>query len=393
MYQVNSSLRYTYVRNGVYYFSRFIPKDLQQHYRCDRLVQSLRTRSAPKAKQAASMLAARLDEYWLDLRLRNSSPLFQDKFLESPIKVLSSAPLLSDAKQLYLDLKASGRSKVFVQSTERTVSYLIQCHGDRPIDAYIGGDASAFRSWLIDKGQSSSSVKRAFSIIKAIINLAISELGLEIRNVFTGIYLPNAGDSKKRAAITGTNLALIQQACESLDDEMRWLVALLSDTGMRLGEGAGLLVEDIDLEAEIPHVSIKPHEHRPLKTASSKRTVPLVGASLWAAQRIVSSEQSGFCFPRYNRQSTTNTNSASAALNKWLKSVCCEPLVIHGLRHGMRDRLRAVEAPLEMIDQIGGWSLKSVGQGYGDGYSLNHCHIWLGKIVLSTASGGCSAQT
>ena len=385
MYQVSSSLRYTYVRNGVYYFSRFVPKDLQKHYRSDRLVQSLRTRSPAKAKQAASLLASRLDEYWLDLRLRNSSPLFQDKFLESPIKVLSSAPLLSEAKQLYLDLKGAGRSKVFVQSTERTVSYLIQCHGDRSIDAYVGGDASAFRAWLIDRGLSSSSVKRAFSIIKAIINLAVGELGLDMRNVFTGIYLPDAGDSQKRSAITGTNLAVIQQACMSLDDDMRWLVALLSDTGMRLGEAAGLLVEDINLEAEIPHLSIAPHAHRSLKTASSRRTVPLVGASLWAAQRIVSSQQSGFCFPRYNRQSTTNTNSASAALNKWLKTVCREQVVIHGLRHGMRDRLRAVEAPLEMIDQIGGWSLKSVGQGYGDGYSVEHCHAWLRKVVLSTA--------
>ena len=129
MYQVHSSLRYTYIRNGVYYFSRFVPKDLQQHYRSDRLVQSLRTRSPAKAQQAASLLAVRLDEYWLDLGLRNSSPLFQDKFLESPIKVVSNAPLLSEAKQLYLDWKGAGGSKVFVQSAERTVSCLIQCHG------------------------------------------------------------------------------------------------------------------------------------------------------------------------------------------------------------------------------------------------------------------------
>ena len=33
-------------------------------------------------------------------------------------------------------------------------------------------------------------------------------------------------------------------------------------------------------------------------------------------------------------------------------------------------RLRAVEAPTDMIDQLGGWALKSVGQGYGDGYEL-----------------------
>ena len=39
---------------------------------------------------------------------------------------------------------------------------------------------------------------------------------------------------------------------------MRWLGALLSDTGMRLGEAVGLSVEDIHLNDEIP-VSILLH--------------------------------------------------------------------------------------------------------------------------------------
>jgi len=36
----------------------------------------------------------------------------------------------------------------------------------------------------------------------------------------------------------------------------------------------------------------------------------------------------------------------------------------------MRDRLRAVNCPTEMIDQIGGWSRETIGQGYGMGYGL-----------------------
>ena len=36
----------------------------------------------------------------------------------------------------------------------------------------------------------------------------------------------------------------------------------------------------------------------------------------------------------------------------------------------MRDRLRAVNCPSDMIDQIGGWSSGKVGDGYGEGYSL-----------------------
>ena len=36
----------------------------------------------------------------------------------------------------------------------------------------------------------------------------------------------------------------------------------------------------------------------------------------------------------------------------------------------MRDRLRAVECPKEIIDQIGGWSSNDVGESYGDGFPL-----------------------
>ena len=54
--------------------------------------------------------------------------------------------------------------------------------------------------------------------------------------------------------------------------------------------------------------------------------------------------------------------------------------MIHGLRHTFRDRLRAVEAPLDMIDQLGGWSLQSVGQGYGDGYSIDKLSEWMSKL-------------
>ena len=41
----------------------------------------------------------------------------------------------------------------------------------------------------------------------------------------------------------------------------------------------------------------------------------------------------------------------------------------HCLRHTFRDRLRAVECPMDMIDQIGGWrSVGGIGASYGEGY-------------------------
>ena len=49
-------------------------------------------------------------------------------------------------------------------------------------------------------------------------------------------------------------MGTIQSECERLNDDMRWLAPILSDTGMRLSEGAGLLCSDIKLNADVPYV-------------------------------------------------------------------------------------------------------------------------------------------
>ena len=88
----------------------------------------------------------------------------------------------------------------------------------------------------------------------------------------------------------------------------------------------------------------------------------MVGSALWAARRIKKVDGARpYAFPRYNKTTTTNTNSASAAINKWLRPRVPEGCVIHSFRHSLRDRLRAVECPSDMIDQIGGLATVSVG--------------------------------
>ena len=147
---------------------------------------------------------------------------------------------------------------------------------------------------------------------------------------------------------------------------------------MRLGEGAGLLKSDINLNTEVPHIRLIPHPWRRLKTKGSERCIPLVGASLWACKRILKyNNESIYAFPRYTSSKKCNTNSASAALNKWLKEKLLNDFVIHGFRHSFRDRLRAIECPSEIIDKLGGWSLRSIGQGYGKGFDLNILYKWM----------------
>jgi len=228
-----------------------------------------------------------------------------------------------------------------------------------------------------------SSIKRIFSSIRSIINLSISEEGINCINAFSKTYMPDKESVEIRKPIPTKDIKHIQSLCREHDDDLRWLIALLSDTGMRLSEGAGLLKSDINLDCEIPHINLIPHPWRRLKTKGSHRCIPLVGTSLWACERILKhNNDSIYAFPRYTSVEICNANSASAALNKWMKEKLSDSYVIHGFRHSFRDRLRAAECPAEIIDQLGGWSLKSVGQGYGRGYSLHHLAIWVSKISL-----------
>ena len=372
---------YLWVKGQTYYFNRRVPKDVQAHYKASRIVICLKTSRKDQAVRAARSIAQRLEDYWLSLRLANIDVPALHLLRERPLKLSRSFCItLSDALGLYLRLKGANKDKVFSRGAERNIQSVVDVLSDRPLDEYSSSDAAAYRDCLLKRGLTTNSVKRNFSTIRSVINLAIQEHGLECRNPFSKVYLPDLDDAKKRQPIPIENIKEIQRECMSIDDEARWLVALISDTGMRLSEAAGLHVDDIKLDCEIPHIDLKPHSWRGLKTRGSQRQIPLVGASLWAAKRVKANHTaSPYAFPRYTSAEGTNANSASAAINKLLRPRVPEGCVIHSFRHSLRDRLRAVQCPSDMIDQIGGWTTAGVGQSYGERFSIKVKHKWLFK--------------
>ena len=52
--------------------------------------------------------------------------------------------------------------------------------------------------------------------------------------------MPTVVNSEGRQPIPQKNIERIKEECHRLDDDMRWLVALLCDSGLRLGEATGL---------------------------------------------------------------------------------------------------------------------------------------------------------
>ena len=65
---------------------------------------------------------------------------------------------------------------------------------------------------------------------------------------------------------------------------------------MRLAEAAGMAKEDVFLDKKMRYVRLCEHPWRPLKTKSSQRDVPLVGAALRAAQRAYESSPNDYFF-------------------------------------------------------------------------------------------------
>ena len=372
--QINHHL---YRKRGFYYFSRRVPKALLGDYPKPRIVLALKTRHYRDALRQSQILSKRLDDQWFHMQLDAMGLDNVQAKVFQPAK--AAAPLMSEATVFYLKLKGEGKDLVFTRAAQRNANVVIETLGDKPINEYASSEAGKLRDALLNKGLAVTSIKRMFGSIKAIINLAMAEHGIEGRNPFSSIYMPDEVP-EERQPIPLDALRCIQCDCVEIDDEMRWLLALISDTGMRLSEAAGLVRDDIILDAETPHVIIQPHPWRRLKTKGSARVVPLIGVALWAAKRI-QQHDSVFAFPRYCNGKTCNANSASAALNKWMKPRLKDDAVVHSLRHSMRDRLRAVECPSDIIDQIGGWSSPSVGASYGKGYELPILAKWMKMLA------------
>ncbi|TMV05515.1 integrase [Ruegeria sediminis] len=216
-----------------------------------------------------------------------------------------------------------------------------------------------------------ASVKRELGLLRTVVSYGSRELGLlDLVNPFD--RLPIEGLS----AATGARVAArekvdplpakVASAMRSkLTGDLHLIWRILAGTGCRLGEVTGLRVEDVVLDGPTPHVRIRWHEGRRLKTLSSIRSVPLLGDALEAAQAAVkAAEGSAYLFPRYARE--RGPDAASAALMKHLRGFTTDKRhKVHSLRHGMKDRMRKAGVDKVSQDIVLGHAPTNIGETYG----------------------------
>lgn len=161
---------------------------------------------------------------------------------------------------------------------------------------------------------------------------------------------------------------------DELNPEARRIIYLIIETGLRLSEACALTKDCIRLDAPVPYVDVQAID-RVTKTPESVRQIPLVGVALMAMQE----QPNGF--PRYY----DNADAASALINKAIDNRKLRPggpkQTLYSMRHTIVDRLRAVEAPDKIQEDILGHK-----HTYGEGTTIEHRHRWLMKIAFKPPS-------
>jgi integrase len=207
-------------------------------------------------------------------------------------------------------------------------------------------------------------------------------LNLDIEALFKKLRL--APDEETRPPFSTAfiqDVLLDQKKLSGMDEDGRLLICALADTGARPREIVTRTAEDIVLDADVPHIKIRPRvkmigsktaKVERGKTAPSTRDIPLVGAALYAFEKRPEG------FTRY----ADNVNSFTSRVNKFLREndlLESDKQSLYSLRHSFQDRLTALEVGERMDHELMGHALKR--PQYGDGPTLEHKR----KVLLKMA--------
>jgi len=250
---------------------------------------------------------------------------------------------------------------------------------EKAIGSLSRSDALAFISFLRERIQkkeiASSTANKSLGYVRDILTEVGTEYEIDInfKQLFADLKFKEKVQSRLPFEARYVQETFISgDALTGLNHEARLLVMAMSDTGARESELIGLRPEDIFLNEEIPYIWIQSYEGNELKTPSSNRKIPLVGASLYAFRNLTRG------FIHYQ-----NADTASSTINKYLRENDLKPSARHtlySLRHTFKDRLRDIGAPEEVIDELMGH--KKSGPKYGRGHLIEKKYQWLNEIAF-----------
>jgi len=305
--------------------------------------------------------------------------------------VKTPSATITEAIDLYLSEivadELSGKSpeqvKNFSKIKRRAVANFVNLNGDIDMRNITREHAHAVRKFWHDrihpkgeaKPMSGSSGNKDLGSLRKLYRRYFEHIGEEEReNPFRNMRFKDKilkkvmpfKDDWVRSRILAPNVF------EGLNREGALLCLALIETGCRPSELANITTENIRLDAEVPHIRIRPTKERELKSGASVRDIPLIGVALEAMRRAPDG------FPHYRDRSYL----LSASLLKAFKARGLLPTEnhrIYSFRHSFESRM--LEAGLDFGLRCTLMGHRNPRPEYGDGGGLSFRRDELLKIA------------
>ena len=286
----------------------------------------------------------------------------------------------------YLKLRGQSENKKKVNECKAAINILIAVCGDKPPAQYKRVDVNKLIRKLCEV-KKTTTVERQLKSIRAMFNLVSREMDLaeDEQHPFYKFNIPDLGkDKKDKEEFDSDQLKVLRELPYSTNADITCLIHLMVDTGMRISEACGLRVTDVHLDVETPHITLRRNDARELKTKSSERLIPLVGASLSSMQYLLPMCINEYVFPRYigKENNKLKNDNASAACKKRLISLLgTDCPTSHSFRHTMNTRLRNVSCPKDMRNEMLGWA-RDISDNYGSPTDLQIKKKFLNQTLI-----------
>ncbi|WP_417480508.1 tyrosine-type recombinase/integrase [Maricaulis maris] len=365
---MKTKLPYLFERNGSYFFRRRVPERFRARAGCH----EWKHRLGPSARDDAALL--------MELRVltdatdraiatlgRGSAPALC--FLQTawdtlyPECAAEAVPTLSQAAEVYARLRGVDALE---KPEQMALDQFIAFMGDLRVDEIQRRKVREWIGWLAEKrGQGSSTVKRRLCSVSAFCTAVIDQHELDLANPFSRHRVPT-GVVGFREPFTRDQLALINAWLKTPwgDRTSGLIIRLLRATGARPLEIGGLVVADVRLDHELPHIFIRPNAFRGLKTPGSSRLLPLVEDAVIAAEQAISRADGEALFP----PACHDTGRLSARLNKAIRSTGVpkrKELTAYSFRHTVQEAMRLSGAPFDVQRAVLGHAKTTVTERYG----------------------------
>jgi integrase len=365
-------------RKKVYYYQRRVPSCLVKKYSKTKIFFSLRTRNLSTAKRKAYAITHRLNSVW-------EPAILEQSYLHAVLNEVQPHTCLDQSAKDYIkhkELQLTKGAQSTLNSQFRNLRLVI---GNKPLQEISSDDIHDLFNYLHkEKKLELSTIANHFTNYRALYNYTSELHGFKTLNPFANIKIPKHSTCRSKRLPFNTDELIQIVSNLNLHIIEHQAIGLMINTGMRLSETCGLSTSELHINEPIPYIHLKPTTIRRLKTPNSSRKIPLVGISLEAACKAMQHSSNEQLFPNWIGSRSIPKSVVMNGINNEIKSLSQTNKTSHCFRHSLRDRLREIDCPSELIDSIGGWAYGNVGQQYGEGYSLRKKKEWLNKINVFT---------